>query len=462
MSVGQFTPWNYYPLKDSSRRALDRSSRFDVYLQQVLITVFCLAVIAPAAMAKNLFEYSLQVGDDSGANFGSNILKVAAKEFGEDAFTQTSPTYSGTELVVGRLDLRGLEVLIGFEEDSADLVVTIPDLNLTYTFKTDKTLLIPLRRLIVQGLLHKWMDGDLKISPDKSDGGGGGSSESTSISPLLAALIEYSPVEPVAGNPSSLEAKMNNADFRIAMTSLFLSSSDADEWKGRWVRQFRTAASIDFYDGGPYKGQSYDIDLGIEFNTPSEKIGVVFDLPLGITNTQSANSLMGSLGAGVVIRATQKWNITPILRVGVAGSIDAGAGAMLFYGGLASAYRIHKWNTEFVIGNMFTAGTNFDGIRIGDITIDYDLDAYIFRNGFQAIRSIGIGFLGLQPTASIYFNATNYLGSERYLQNQFDVGLGLGLPIPRENKRDVSCQFNMGYVGGKNYDSLRLELMFTF
>ena len=75
------------------------------------------------------------------------------------------------------------------------------------------TVCVKAQRNLTELFFQKWLDGDLDLDDDDPSTG------SSSLAPILEAMVKYSPVEPVAGNPNALDSRMLYADFRMAMAA---------------------------------------------------------------------------------------------------------------------------------------------------------------------------------------------------------------------------------------------------
>ena len=434
-----------------------------------LVLVLALALGATPAVARDLFRATYSFESGALSREGENRLKDISGALTSVRLREANPDYDGTERVSMIFDLRGIVGTATFPTDSADLLIEVPALDLTLFIPSGTgAASIAARREIVGRLFRGWLEGDLELpiigdaDDDDGDGDGGGGSSTTDISPLLAALIELSPVDPVAGNPASLESRMVAADYRAAVSSPFWTREDPDPWRDELVRHVRLEADGDYFSAGPYNGGSLGADFGIEFGTPTPKAGVLLDLPFHFNQTQGAQTYMASLGLGAAIRPLPNWNIVPMLRIGIVGSIDLGGGALLYQGTLASVLRFDLGESWLLIGNQFSGGSNVNDVEIGGIVVDYHLRGYHFRNGFELHRPLPASPFGTGLEGMLYFTATNYLGSDRYLENQFDVGLGLSVPFGLDAARDKRVRLKTGYTGGKGYDSLRMELAVHF
>jgi hypothetical protein len=396
----------------------------------------------PASGAE-LFTNTITV-DGQIVTEGTHDIRQVAYLYGDQSLADLFPGYTDDMLVLGNLDMRGIDVLFRFAENSDDLEISIPVLG--------QSMVIPgqFSRDVTIQILRAFLRGEIEI-PD--DGGSGGT---TSITPILRALLLHSPVDPIAGNPNSLESKMFAADYNLTTVGPFLRRQP-DGSPRSLENRFRVEGDFSYFQGGPYSGQSYDLAGGYTWNLSNPKISLLFDLPLAITQSERGTSYMGSVAVGLQYRIKSWWNVSPVFRTGLSGSFELGGLALILSGSITSNMRWEMGGFQLGMGNMVGVAGNVNRVKYGNIQIAYELLTTVLQNGIDIGRTLPIELAGRSVSARAFYRITNYLGTDLYLNNQHDVGLAFGIGAMPE-----PVSFEISWVGGREYDSLRLRLTGRF
>ena len=119
------------------------------------------------------------------------------------------------------------------------------------------------------------------------------------MSALLQEFSEFSPVDPVAGNPNSLESRMFDGDFELGGMGPFLGNFPLGD------EDIPNLVKVDFNFGhfaaGPYGGQTYELDLAYAWN-PGRRFSVLTDLAFMFSvDVGEALTGLGHFGLGPVL-----------------------------------------------------------------------------------------------------------------------------------------------------------------
>lgn len=274
----------------------------------------------------------------------------------EDIF----PDYTPDSPVTAGIDFRGLQTILRYPANSATLIFSVPGRNFEVTFDADS-------RDQAQELFEAWLKGDFE-SPDASG---------KSLTRLLQILVAESPVDPVAGNPNSLQTRMFNADFEAGITGPFISQSGSLD---KFQNLFSIGGEYAYFDAGPYDGSVINVPLNYKVNFKSRpKLSLIFDLPITITFTNNeADSYIGSFAIGFQYRPFKWWSLTPMGRIGGAGSFDIGALSFFYSGSLVNYLNWSTDNFRIGLGTMGGIASSIDGIQIGGWDLSYDLTNYVY------------------------------------------------------------------------------------
>jgi hypothetical protein len=407
----------------------------------MLAAMLASALSSGQVHGRELFVSTFMVGDALERR-GVGSLKDFAELFDDESLSQLFEGYTPGSSVLAAVELRGVPAVISYDADSTTLDLVIPRvLNVSFTGAT---------REDAQEQLEDFLRGEIEIS-------------GISLQPLLQELVEKSPVDPVAGNPNSLQTRMFVNDFELATRPWIVAG---DDW--------RTSENFFTFDlgGGYAEGSIADADFdvgfvdlrgGYQLNFGDGRFGINFDLPVTLTNTEGGESYFASFGLGFQYRPTPWWTIQPAARIGAAGSIDLGALAAI-YSGTITNYLTYAFDNGIGIGWGIEAGVanTIEGIEIDDIDLEYNLTNTILRNGFNASGPLGFSAFGQAFGWRAFFTDTHFFGDELFLEHYNELGAAINLLSSEEGPAYDWLSVGATYQFGDDYDGFRLGASFRF
>ncbi len=408
---------------------------------------------ASADFGDNLFRAQYEIGTQTDLQRGTNDLTQLDRLFDGNALEDiTDGLYDPlTDRVLAQLDLRGVEALTGFEQDSTAFYFRVEAAGIDVVFDAGD------RDQSVEEF-QRWLKGDLDTP----------SSSAEALTSLLQAFVAESAVDPVAGNPFSLQTRMMQATYddaaRLAFRPVdeFQPDDEGRVWTGEDV--FSLGADFAPFWGGVWNGFVADITLDYVLNLKEPRLAVVFDMPIAYTRTEAeAHTVSAHAGVGVLYRAKPWWNILTQGRVGITGSIQLGGLAVLYSTGLTSQMQWQLGETTLRLGNGFSASSSIDGIEWLGYELTYGIDNYLVRNGFEVERPLPARLRGRPLFARLSFSDNWILGSEVFTDHFNEVGLHLGTTrsLGSGAVRDRSS-LGLTYSGAPDYHALRLSFDYAF
>lgn len=389
-------------------------------------------LLSGAASARDLFTLGLAV-DGEVATIGTNRLREVPDLFDTDSLVKLFPGYTPVSDVTAGVDIRGLPARIDFQGNALRLQVGGAGLDLLFDGGS--------RDASVQQF-QDWLEGQ----------GGGPGSFGKAFTSLVQALVEYSPVDPVAGNPNSLESRMFAADWNMGTRGpVFSGSAGGSEVENL----FSASLAGGSYDAGPWS--VYSVDLWLNEAVNWDRVSLLLDLPITATATEGAWTGMGSGGLGLQLRPLPWWALTPALRFGGVGSIDVGGLALMYSGTLTSQIRIPLGPLALGITNMGGLAKTVDGIEFDGLEFSYHLTNWAVRNGGYLEGSLGsVEVLGGQLGWRLSGSDVRFFGDALYMDSYFELGASLGSwgrvgagPFER-------VSLGVSYLGGRSYDGIQL------
>jgi len=416
-----------------------------------LVAAAVLAIPAPASADDDLFRTRYSFATAGIVRFGTNSIVDISGLFDGNAIRASEPSYTDTSELTANLDMRGVQASAGFRanETAFFLELTLPGLSIEIDGGDREASL---------ELFEQWLKGEYEAPASPQE----------VMTDLLQAFVAESPVEPIAGNPSSLQTQMLQTPYDLAMRASFRprdpSAPDAEGrvWRGEDVVGFEADFAPFWAD--IWQGFGADLAFRYTLNFEDPRIALLFDLPLSYRQTEvDARTFMAQGGVGLLIRATPWWNISPFGRVGIAGSLQLGSLGMLYAVGATSHMQWTVADTVLRLGNSFGMSSSIDGIDWFGYTLDYAITNYLVRNGFEVEHAIPGRLRGHPLFARLSFSDNWVLGSEVYVDHYNEVGLTFGsVSSLGSGATHDRATMSVTYVGAPGVNALRLELGFDF
>jgi len=417
-------------------------------MHSVLRTTLVLAIACAAApaVARDLFVAEVTVASGTVPNSAvetTNSITNLEELFDDESLQSLFPSYvPGESAVIGVIDLRGLAAQLEYAVDSSDLRFRVPAAGTDVTFSGGN-------RDESQEQFEDWLKGQSIPGVSKA-----------TMTNLLQAFVAYSPVEPVAGNPNSLESRMFDADMGLGTLGPFLS--DFPDPSQRIPSLFKLDADLGHFAAGPYNGQTYDLEFGFAWNI-HRRLALVTDLEMLFSIIEDdALSGHGTFGIGLQGRVLDWWNLALVGRAGLVGSIDVGAVAAMFSVSAVNhmlfdldAYRIEMKN---MVGVANTAA----GFEIEGIELDYDLTNVVLKNGLELSKAFPIGSRSRELRGKLFWTDSHYFVDDLWLEHSDEIGLGLGLASKSGVRTYDPVNLDISYVFGSSYDAVKLRLSFRY
>ncbi|HUP93061.1 MAG TPA: hypothetical protein VM074_12515 [Solimonas sp.] len=358
--------------------------------------------LAGSAAAADPFSARLTIDNSSPVERGYTSIEDLLEQFSNERLQEVAPTYTPISAAVGEINLRGLSgVTLSYEQNSPVLDLRIASLGVHEQFNGAT-------RDESEDLLEEWFKGDGREV----------------LTRLFNQLAELSPIDPVAGNPNSLMAKMVESDFANAtqLPQVVAKATDGDG-----PRNFvGISARMGQYSQREFSSQVLSLPLSYTHLLEDRRYALVIDVPLTYVRNEGAKTYSGSLGVGLRLPAAERWSLVPALRVGAVGSPDLGSGGVIYSGSLTSHYAfepLEKFN--FAVADML-AYYSTGSVKVGDYDTGYDLSNTVLRNGLLVDRDAGFSLWGAPMQWDVQLVRTDYFGDALYSRYYHDLSVSLG------------------------------------
>ncbi len=385
--------------------------------------------------AKQPYQVDVTV-DAFSAHVSAPNLTDLRRDLSTDSLAKDLPTYTTTSAVSFDIDLRGLETIASFAENSTELVVTFPNIDSTVTFDggtRDNSVTLFKEFLQDAGAKNK----------------------------LLRAYARFSPIDPIAGNPTSLLSLMANADYLLGRLSPYAGC--CCDWITQPVRhqfQLGTSAARTFNREG---FDSTVVTLPLRYSySPCLDWALILDAPITYIRNGGASSVVSSLALGLRVPITDFWALTATTRFGSGGSVDLCTAGAFFSPGISSQLDYGFWGLVFSMTNYvgYFSSTN---MWLGGINLNYHLHDYVFKNGITITACEGFELCGYPLGFNISFVDTDFQRERLYISHYDEVGFQI-FTNGINPCLDYDCAIlGFSYMfGPKNYHGYNFNLIYQF
>lgn len=412
-------------------------------MKRLFPSIFLSLGLSTAAMADAPFNIDITVGNVSKSFFFSKVADIF-DQVDQDELKKVFRNYDETAAARADIDYRGLPLNLEFVKDSSTLIFKIPSLNI------DEIFMEATRNASVKKL-EKYL---------KSEGG-------DILNRIQRALIAQSPVDPIAGNPSSMMGTMVSEQFQNGFgdqTTNIAAAAEvsASEEERNPENLVHFGTRFGQYVASGKKTSALTVPLGYSFNLQDGDglRSIDFSLPITLTDTEGASSANVSLGIGLTYAINSQWRLSPAAGVGVAGSIDLGSAGGIGSLSLTSAYTLPRDGWSLNIGNMVgyyeTLSFKFRGYDFNP-----GVSNVVLRNGLVASIPSSLG--ERKVATEFWVVDTRFFGSELYSEFYDEFGISFGLA--RTGKKHTIKNYLRGgisYQAGDGVKGYRVNFGYSF
>lgn len=398
-----------------------------------LILMFSGVVITPG-YARSLFELSVGVNNQSVSLPTQEYSRIEtlkdAFSQGDTLFRQINPAYSSTSVANITLNVRGLPVIASYTNTTnpTALNFTVDSLGIDETF-TGAT---------------RADSNQQFLDFIKANG-------NSILSRLLQGFVSNTPIDPVAGNPNSIMAKMSQDDYRLG------SGLNA----GGEYNLLGTGLMAGYSEAGGFQTAFASVPLNYIYtlpNTSKPPTLLILDVPLRYVNIQGASVVEGSIGVGATIPVHNTWSFTPMFRFGVVGSLDLGSIQSVYSGTVTSKYDFYYDDLKLSLNNMI--GYYQTGNLISNKLGDYDLQNVIFRNGLSLEGSLNFKMFDEPTSWELQFTDARVTGDKWFIDGFEEITATFGTRRRQARMDWQTLRIGAGLTLGKSFQGG--QIMFTY
>ncbi|MBB3860692.1 hypothetical protein GGQ88_001961 [Novosphingobium hassiacum] len=364
--------------------------------------------------------------------------------------------YSQVGRISGVFDLQGVPVIAGYAENSSVLTLRFVDPGTGNTISAGAG--------NVCSFTYNGATRQESFNQFDTEVDDGSSATAQRITQCLGtARSRFSPVDPLVGNPFSLQGTMarsaldlTEGDSLVEIDPAAGANSAGDPWiiGGQFASGSAGRFDITRIDARIAKGWRV-----FEGNRARLKL----DLPFSFTRIKGATAYNGQIGLALEVPIKTNWSLEPRVSYGIVYSADQGSVGHIAQGSVASRYVIRGLGRgQLVIGNM--VGYSATLKTPGDINLNPDVKNWLFRNGAAYELPLKMRVMDRATSLRASYTFTNFAGDKLYNNNFHEGTISFGL----RGREDTPKQFRdvmrliFSTVQAKGFSTYTAGLGFRF
>lgn len=396
--------------------------------------IFILLLCQVCLQSREPYHATVTVGNASKNVSAPNLVDLK-RDLKTSNIQKFIPFYNPLSPASLNFNIRGIIALGSFPANSAALIVQIPQAGTEQIFTGAKR------------------EDSLTLFKDYLRDGG-------SHHKILKAYAKFSPIDPIAGNPNSLQAQMAQADYLMGHLSP-LSGCDCSWQSQPLVHQYQLGLNAGRAFSKGFDTTAITFPLRYSFS-PNLSWAFILDAPLTYLRNGGASSIVGSLGIGLRIPIMHDWSITPIVRTGAGGTLDLCTSGSFASIGMTSVYKYKMSSFVFSLTNYAGYFTTTN-LWLTGVNFNYHLHNYIFKNGFSLTTCDGFVFCDRPINVSLSFQDACFTRDRLFIRHYDEIGVSIisHYLLPYFDYDCLSLGFSYQF-GQKNYKGYFANLTYQF
>jgi hypothetical protein len=283
---------------------------------------------------------------------------------------------------------------------------------------------------------------------------------------LTGALVRNSPVDPLAGNPASLQSSLarSSLDFTSGdslIEEMGPDGSGANSAGDPWI----IGATAGFGNAGRFDITKIDARIARGFRVfEGGRARLKFDLPFSYTRINGTPAYTAQVGLGLEVPVSPNFSIEPRVAYGATGSAQIGQVGHILQGSIAGRYVLYGVGRGRIVLGAMGGYSQTLGTPFTDVDLDPGLKNGVFRGGGAYETPLNMRVGGRLTSLRASYTFTQYTGNDLYNNNFHEFGLSLGLR-PREEQvralRDV-VRFNVATIRASGFEQYTVGFGFRF
>jgi hypothetical protein len=261
---------------------------------------------------------------------------------------------------------------------------------------------------------------------------------------MQRAMVKHSPVDPLAGNPASLQYQMVAGDFDRAFTQTMSQIGDGG---GNVNNLIGIGLSIGSFSVAGIRQQTVTVPLSYTMrNDLDPRKQLTFYAPITLTDAEGAKGVAVNFGTSYRYPINDNWAVIPAIGYGITGSVDLGSAAAMLAASVTSVYALKFTGFDVAIGNAVGVYRS-DKFKANGYSYDPSVRNTVFRNG--VLVSVPTIFMDQRMAYEISFINTIFNGTDLFSDRYNEIGFTLGTNRSATSARSF-VRAGITYLRGNN------------
>lgn len=415
-----------------------------------LATLTCCGITSTYANDLNCStSYGFRVDIDG--TQGQTICSSSARDL-EDIlkdFSLSNQNYTDTSAAFGVGRVNDVGLIASYAENSNDLVISIPELDIHNQVFSGRTreqsedqLEDWLKNSDVIGKIMNYQAKNSATSPITGVGG---------IMPVLASTDFNQSIEAISNITPSLNTTTSSINNTTDTTPVAVNNT------------LGIAVNVGSYSvkGSDDRVNTYTIPLSYSFkNNQNEQKQFILSLPLTMYSIGKAKGYHLGLGMAYRFPISEQWALTPGIRYALTGSVDRATAASIMSGSVTSTYQIPMQKFDLNIANM--VGYYRTGkFKVDEYSFNPNIKQTMLRNGIMLSQPISVKNHPLAIEYSLI--DTRYIGGDKpFMRDMQELGITIGTHHNHQNKKLSFLRAGIGYMYAKESNGVNFNFGYWF
>ena len=283
---------------------------------------------------------------------------------------------------------------------------------------------------------------------------------------LSRSFARFSPADPLAGNPNSLQASLTRSALDLANGDSAIEQDPVPEGVAVPNDPWLIGATYNTGSAGRFDIDRVDARIQRSFRIfEGNRAMLKIDLPLNYARINGSDTYSAQLGIGLEIPVIdRKWSIEPRIGYGAVYSEDLGSVGHILQGSITSRYVINGVGRgKVVIGNMVGYAQTLDTPGTS-ANINPDLKNWSLRNGIAYDLPLKARLFSRGSSMRASYAFTQYLGSDLRNNSFHEATLSFGLRGREDSPRATRdlIRINLSTIQARDFSSYTIGVGFRF
>lgn len=283
---------------------------------------------------------------------------------------------------------------------------------------------------------------------------------------LSRSFARFSPADPLAGNPNSLQASLTRSALDLSNGDSAIEQDPVPEGVAVPNDPWLIGATYNTASAGRFDIDRVDARIQRSFRVfEGNRAMIKIDLPLNYARINGSDTYSAQLGIGLEIPVIdRKWSIEPRIGYGAVYSEDLGSVGHILQGSITSRYVINGVGRgKIVIGNMVGYAQTLDTPGTS-ANINPDLKNWSLRNGIAYDLPLKARLFSRGSSMRASYAFTQYLGSDLRNNSFHEATLSFGLRGREDSPRATRdlIRINFSTIQARGFSSYSAGVGFRF